>query len=202
MRDHWQSLLSELNYQPGETIIDIGGAMDPCPLADIVVDVVNLGRGGKEYFLCDITTYGLPFPDKSFDICLCSQTLEDLTNPSVPLLEMKRIAKRGIIESPYRGYESVPQLHNAYKVEGSMDIFSFGCSHHKWLIEDINGKLVFTPKIYYYLMKYPIPKWTGEGQIHFLWNDSYEFELNLDIFEHFIDENYRVFRENNRRFWE
>lgn len=202
MRNHWQEILKVIKYQPGETILDVGGAMDPMPIADMVVDVIDLGLGGKNYTIMDITSEPLPFADKSYDIVICSQTLEDLASPTLILREMSRVGKRGIIESPHRGPESVKSMMPAYKGSGEEIPFCFGAYHHKWLIELIDNTLVFTPKNYLFLMRHPIPKWTGPGGVNIAWYNNIPFRVNLDIHEQSFDENYKKFKEDNKKYWE
>lgn len=204
MRDHWQRLLNELNYKEGQKIIDIGGAYDPVPIADEVVDIVDLGRGGKHYTLLDITYQSLPFPDKSFDIAICCQTLEDISSPALVMVEMSRVAKRGIIEVPHRGPESVKSVHP----DGA---WCFGLSHHKWLIEereDAGGKfLLFVPKTQLRLMRWPIPRWNGPTGIHYVWENEIRFHMFYDNHDHGImhadaNNDFARFQEESRQYWE
>ena len=206
MKDHWKRLLAGLDYKPGETIVDIGGAMDPVPIADAVIDLISPTVEVGTFFQVDITSQPLPFSDKLFDICVCSQTLEDLTSPMLVLGEMQRIAKRGVIEVPHRGIESLKNMHyNGYsKPHYAMpEVWHFGTGHHKWLIEQYgDDMLLFTPKIQYMLMRHPIPKWNGPGGITFYWKDSFQYGLLYDIDEQTVDENFKSFRERNRQYWE
>jgi hypothetical protein len=204
MKDHWFDLLKRLDYKSGQTIIDIGGAMDPVPIADVVVDLIDLGKGGKSYTKLDVCTQPLPFENKSFDIAICCQTLEDLFCPTLILAEMQRVAKRGIIQSPHRGPES---LKNTYyecrRQPHSMDeIWHFGTEHHKWLIEEKDGYLWFTPKVQYMLMVHPIPQWRGPGGIDHMWENNIKAKVFYDIDEFGTLDNYKIFREDNRQFWE
>lgn len=206
MKDHWKRLLAGLDYKSGESIIDIGGAMDPVPIADVVVDLIPPTTKVDKFYQVDITCQGLPFQDKSFDICVCSQTLEDLTSPMLVLSEMQRVAKRGVIEVPHRGVESLKNLHYNGKPKPSYampEVWHFGVGHHKWLIEQHGeNMLLFTPKIQYMLMRHPIPKWNGPGGITFYWKDGFKFGLMYDIDEQVVDQNFMDFRERNRQFWE
>lgn len=190
MRLHWQDLLRQLNYRPGETILDVGGAMDPVPIADVIIDCADLGRGGKSYTILDLCINTFPFPDNHFDICICSQTLEDLASPGLALLEMSRVAKRGIIEVPHRGAESIK-----FFWAPDHSVWTFGANHHKWLIEEIDDKLNFTIKRYDLLMKYPIEKWNGPGGIRFQWENEIPHNIIYDINDSVIDSNYNKFYE-------
>ncbi len=205
MKYHWQTLLEELKYRSGEKILDVGGAMDPVPIADVVIDLGNLGLGGKSYTLLDLCSDVFPFPDKYFDICICSQTLEDLACPHLAIKEMSRVAKRGVIECPHRGPESL--VNNYYdslpKPEYSLDnVWCFGTEHHKWLIEIIKDKLCFTIKNPVYLMWHPVPKWNGPGGIKYIWHDKIDYLLMYDISPLNMHQNYADFRERNKQYWE
>jgi SAM-dependent methyltransferase len=204
MRDHWQDLLKRLDWQEGQSIIDIGGAMDPVPIADEVVDIVNLGRGGKHYTILDLCADTLPFPDNAFDICVCSNTLEDLGSPALILREMSRVAKRGIIDVPHRGPESLMNTHyDGYpKPSYAMSpVWCFGTEHHKWLIEEIDGVLCLVVKNQRALSMYPIPEWRGPSHVSFAWENSIPHETLYDVDMDVINRNYQDFRDNNREFW-
>jgi ubiquinone/menaquinone biosynthesis C-methylase UbiE len=205
MKDHWEKLLASLNYKTGEKILDVGGAMDPVPIADVVIDLGNLGLGGKSYTLLDLCSDPFPFPDKYFDICICSQTLEDLASPKLAIKEMSRVAKRGIIECPHRGPESlVSTSYNSLPKPpySRNDVWCFGTEHHKWLIEEIDQYLCFTIKSQIYLMYHPIPKWTGPTQIQYLWKDKIDYLLMYDISPYNMHANYSNFREKYKQYWE
>lgn len=205
MEAHWKELLAILNYQDGESILDVGGAMDPVPIADQVIDIMNLNRGGKAYTLLDLCCDEFPFDDKSFDICICSQTLEDLASPRLALREMARVCKRGIIEVPHRGPESIKNTYSLHgkKPDWAMDeTWCFGTEHHKWLIEVIDNKLIFTVKNYLHLMYNPIPQWKGPGGIRFVWHDTIPHNVMYDIHPESMFANYQDFRERSRCYWE
>ena len=205
MKHHWQELLTLVDYRPGQRILDVGGAMDPVPIADVVVDCYDLGLGGKSYTLLDLCADTLPFPDNYFDVCICSQTLEDLACPMLALREMSRVAKRGIIECPHRGMESLRVSQNSLVQKpvysSDVDVWCYGTEHHKWLIENVNGELFFTVKNMVYLALHPIPKWTGDNQVRFVWHDRIPHKVFYDIDPRSMHMNYHDFRERNRMYW-
>lgn len=194
MRLHWQRLLQELDHKPGEKIIDIGGGMDPVPIADVVVDIADFGLGGKSYTILDLASDMFPFDDNSFDIAICCQTLEDLTSPTLAIKEISRVAKRGVIEVPHRGAESVPHRTD----DG---LCWFGTNHHKWLIEDIDGTLMFIPKRADMLCRFTIPKWIGPGGIHIMWQNEIPAKILPDIHEELVALNYVDFKQRTEEFW-
>jgi SAM-dependent methyltransferase len=205
MKDHWQQLLDKLEYKPSEKILDVGGAMDPVPIADVVIDLYNLDRGGKQYVLLDLCCDTFPFPDNYFDICICSQTLEDLASPRLAIREISRVAKRGVIECPHRGPESVKTSYNDYvdkpPYAESVDVWCYGTEHHKWLVENISGTLKFRPKNMIYLMMHNIPKWTGPTGVTFYWKDNIQYDIAYDIDPRFMHEDYFLFRERTKQYW-
>jgi hypothetical protein len=206
MKNHWRDLLALLDYKEGERIIDIGGGMDPVPIADQVVDIMDFGLGGKAFTQLDLCCDRLPFPDKSFDICICSQTLEDLASPSLAIIEMNRVAKRGIIEVPHRGPESVKTSYNDMvdkpPYAQDADVWCYGTEHHKWLIEHIDGELRFIYKNPIYLMMHPIPKWCGQTGIRYQWKGMIRGGIAYDIDPRLMHQNYFEFRERTREFWD
>ena len=122
---------------------------------------------------------------------------------------MSRVAKRGIIEVPHRGIESVKNMNynNHPKPPGALDeVWSFGTGHHKWLIEeheiDNVKHLHFVPKIPYMLMRHPIPKWNGVGGLSTIWQGGIPWTVLYDIDEPTVDMDYARFRATNRKFWE
>lgn len=107
---------------------------------------------------------------------------------------MSRVAKRGVIEVPHRGKES---LKNNYEE----NIWCFGTEHHKWLIEIIDKYICFTIKNSIYLMYHPIPRWNGPDNIKYLWNDKIDYLLMYDICPKNMHDNYTDFRERNKEYW-
>ncbi|MFX0200139.1 MAG: methyltransferase domain-containing protein, partial [Candidatus Hodarchaeota archaeon] len=136
----YQSRFFNFGIKPTDKVLDIGSGNVPFQLAthlaDITIEDDNYGRAGvpfknidgKPFFECNIEN--LPFKDKEFDFVYCSHVLEHVTNPEKACDELTRIAKRGYIETPKPSKDL--WLNNA-KV-----------SHHRWAVENINSKLVFT----------------------------------------------------------
>ena len=71
----------------------------------------------------------LPFKDKEFDYVICNQVLEHVEHPEAFVKELCRVARRGYIETP--------RLLGEYL---------FPKKSHKWVILDIDKKLVFYEK--------------------------------------------------------
>lgn len=76
-----------------------------------------------------VDAHRMPFPDQSFDLILCSNTLEHLHSPGVALKEMRRVGKRLWLTwtpwfSPFGGHEFSP-LHYFGKTKGSIHEVEF-----------------------------------------------------------------------------
>jgi len=136
----YQSRFFNFGIKPTDKVLDIGSGNIPFRLAthlvDITIDDDDYGRGGvpfkhiegKPVFECNIEN--LPFKDKEFDFVYCSHVLEHVVNPERACNELMRVAKHGYIETPTPSKDL--WLNNAE------------VSHHRWAVENINGKLVFT----------------------------------------------------------
>ncbi len=126
-------------------MLDVGGWLSPEPRATHVVDLMpwetrgvrlNLAALPGERFTKDTWVqkdflsegFALPFPDKFFDLVICGQTVEDLTDPNQLLEEMKRVSRAGLIESPSRVSEQtlgVRDRESGYP----------GHPHHCWIMD-------------------------------------------------------------------
>ena len=133
-----KSILNTINNYSFKSFIDIGGAEGYT--ANLVRKLFNADvrstdlsvsacRRAKEIYNieaipCDI--HSLPFPDNTFDIVLCSETLEHVTNYQQAIAELLRITKDVLIitvphESPELVQENiknkVPHGHiNAFDI--------------------------------------------------------------------------------------
>lgn len=85
--------------------------------------------------LCDREPW--PYPDRFFDFCTCSHTLEDIRDPLWVCSEMQRVSKRGYIEVPSMRFELTRGREAGVPV---------GLSHHFWVIERRGDELIFHPK--------------------------------------------------------
>src|SRR5258708_1424846 len=110
MPSHLEASLAAL--PTSARILDAGGWFLPLNRATHVVDLMpyetRRGRlslersdderfSNKTWFQADFCspTLRLPFDEKYFDFCTCTQTLEDLANPAPLLGELRRIARPG-----------------------------------------------------------------------------------------------------------
>ncbi len=121
-------------------ILDAGSGMASNPRANILMDKYLQGdstsritgtlmiRKGQTMICGDLEA--MPFLDKSFDIVICSQTLEHVDNPEKACAELVRVGRSGFITAPNetverRRYERREKLY------------------HKWLIKQRGTHLDF-----------------------------------------------------------
>ncbi len=150
-------LSSQLSAMPvGAKILDAGGWFNPCLAATHVVDLMPYeSRRGRlnldplpgerfskatwcqaEFLRPDLR---LPFPDGHFDFSLCTQTIEDLTDPIPLLRELERVSRAGYVESPSRLAEQTTGVRDRITNRA-------GHPHHHWIVDAMPGLLELSPK--------------------------------------------------------
>jgi len=137
-------------------ILDLGGWFKPEPRATHVVDylpwetrgaTLNLERLPGERFTRETwfqvdflkADLRLPFEDKSFDIVLCGQTVEDLAAPESLLREMQRVGRAGVVECPSRLTEQTIGVRDRMGKRP-------GHPHHHWIVESTGRDLLLYSK--------------------------------------------------------
>lgn len=135
----------------GARVLDVGGWAKPLPRADVVLDLLPYATRGlygaeddtPERFtestwiqrdICDHEPW--PFADDSFDVAVCSHTLEDVRDPVWVCRELSRVARRGYVEVP------APVEELTFGVQGPW----VGWGHHHWICEAEGTGLRFTFK--------------------------------------------------------
>jgi ubiquinone/menaquinone biosynthesis C-methylase UbiE len=68
--------------------------------------------------------YSLPFPDKSFDLAICSHVIEHVEYPRKLLMEIKRISKCQIFEVPIDFSFSVDKKFKHFNAYGHINIYT------------------------------------------------------------------------------
>ncbi|MBR8835806.1 MAG: hypothetical protein DSM106950_17755 [Stigonema ocellatum SAG 48.90 = DSM 106950] len=137
-------------------IMDAGGWFKPFPRATHVVDIMPWETRGarlqleplekerftkETWFQLDFLAPELkiPFDDKYFDFSICSQTLEDLSEPIYLIHELIRVSRAGYIEVPSRLHEQTIGVKDAFSDR-------LGHPHHHYIIDNEEGTLVFCSK--------------------------------------------------------
>lgn len=130
-------------------VLDVGGGVSAFCRADCVIDILPYDErrpcyGGSDrrhtretWITQDICRAGWPFGDKEFDFVVCSHVLEDVRDPLRVCEEMIRVGKRGYVETPSRLAETTRGVARSYMA---------GHTHHRWLVDMVGGKIVFTMK--------------------------------------------------------
>ncbi len=131
----------KLDINKRDKVIEVGGGHNPHPKSQVVVDKFidsNYHRQSdikvmKHQTFLQADGEDLPFEDKEFDYVICNQVLEHTENPAAFLTEQMRVAKKGYIE--------VPSLIGEYL---------FPKKSHKWLILELDNKLILVDKEKYW----------------------------------------------------
>lgn len=127
-----------LGISDSDRVLDVGGAGNPFPRANVVCDLTFascIQRNGAPGVLRADVEYveapaeKLPFKDLEFDFVWCSQVLEHVLDPAAACRELARVARRGFVEVPSR----VGELTN-------------GNPTHRWIVDVEAGTLVFRPR--------------------------------------------------------
>ncbi len=113
-------------------VLDVGGATNRIARADVVLDLLPSADVVRD--ICDREPW--PFDDGEFDFAICSHTLEDVRDPVWVCAELGRVARAGYVEVPSRLEEQSWGVHGDW----------VGWSHHRWLVDVVDGGLVFGHK--------------------------------------------------------
>lgn len=155
----WQRAVQEFGIKPGDRVLDVGGGDMPFERADVVTDAFlseSHHRGGrpirndKQYVECRVEQ--MPFVDKEFDFVYCNHVLEHTDDPIAACRELIRVAKRGYIEVPCYWAEYV-----------------FSDTVHYWMIDWVDGSLVFRSKPYRQATREDTP---FKGVVHKYWAEN------------------------------
>lgn len=167
-----EEVVRRLGIQNETRVLDVGGAGARFPFGTTTIaDIQEPNWDAERYHRVDICREPLPFDDNEFDVCLCTQTLEDLYNPFLPLDEIRRVAKRGYIETPHRGLES------NFSLSSHMGMFP-GWGHHRWMFEDIGNSTIKVVPKFWQLMRHEaeqIVVWNGPTSFSFYWEGTFQW---------------------------
>lgn len=128
---------NDLSIHRKDHVLEVGSGHNPSYRSNVIADKYidnNRHRCGdikiyphQQFIQADGEL--LPFKDKEFDYVICNQVLEHVEHPKLFLDEICRVGKRGYIETP-----------------SLIGEFLFPKESHKWVILDIDDKLILYPK--------------------------------------------------------
>ena len=133
--DDSRALEQILGIGPELRVLEIGGAANPFPRANVVCDITfasSAQRNGAPAVIREDVTYvespaeKLPFDDGTFDFVYCTQVLEHVRDPERACREISRVAPRGFVEVPSRFGELIN-----------------GNPSHRWVIDRDGDTLLF-----------------------------------------------------------
>jgi SAM-dependent methyltransferase len=130
-------LIESFGIGPTDLVLDVGSGQNPNLRADVLCDYFLTDHseracGGAPVLdrpLVVADAERLPFRDAAFDFVVCSHLLEHVRRPERLLCELRRVARRGYIETPHRVHEQL-----------------YGNPFHKWLVSLEDGGLRLSPK--------------------------------------------------------
>ena len=201
-----QDVCNYLEKKQYKRVLDVGGAMNPWarkyvthyldlfdPKAyhqDMIINDADLQRSIS--FIGDVcSTKGWDevienkCNNGKFDFVICSQILEDIRNPDLPLQMMPIIAKEGYISVPTKGIE----LSKDVEAYGEKEGWGFkgayrGYCHHRWIFTVIDSELILIPKLNFLetLEGIDQPNPLGAGDLSIFWKEDIPFKfINNDF---------------------
>ena len=227
----FRDLNGRFNLKDSDRVLDIGGSGGQVEEVqiDTLIDAVHpeyfrkmythilpperrpaFDVNARHFIQLDLCRDCFPVPDKAFDFCIFTHTLEDLYDPRLALAEIGRVAKRGLIVTPSRGAEMVftpfditDWLTGGARVPGH--------AHHHWFVEVLAGKLTITPKHYplLYSPEFHVVGWSGPAECEYYWEgqpnvtfwESLDFRELLSDYRRFLAANGQRLRTGRVLFW-
>src|SRR3954471_8447419 len=170
-------------------VLDVGGWAKPFARADWVLDLMpyetrglyGYEQGDRTAERFSVDTWVVrdmcrrepwPFDDEQFDFAICSHTLEDIRDPIWVCHELQRVARAGYIECPSRAAEQTWGVHGQW----------VGWSHHRWLVDVVDGVLRFAFKSAvlqvrdHYPYRYEETLSEEERNVVLWWDGSFAYE--------------------------
>ena len=173
---------------PKFSLIDIGSYGNPWSIDYITATLdINECNHGEINFKGNMSSHYiwneiLEYVNKNgkFDFCVCTHTLEDISNPKLVCDMMEKISNGGFIAIPSKYAE----CHRSYSCEGSIR----GAIHHRWIYNIENNNFIGYPKLsfteYLECCEQLGQNYSDEkGELSFFWKDSVNFNIvNNDFF--------------------
>ena len=173
---------------PKFSLIDIGSYGNPWCIDYITATLdINECNHGEINFKGNMSSHYiwneiLEYVNKNgkFDFCVCTHTLEDISNPKLVCDMMEKISNGGFIAIPSKYAE----CHRSYSCEGPIR----GAMHHRWIYNIENNNFIGYPKLsfteYLECCEQLGQNYSDEkGELSFFWKDSVNFNIvNNDFF--------------------
>jgi hypothetical protein len=165
-------------------ILDVGGWHNQWA-SEYVTDVIDIQEVmGVNFYIGNInmpyvwnTIQEVIKKEGKFDFCICTHTLEDVSNPRLAIEMMPLIAKEGFIAIPSK-YDELRK--NQYGFRGSI--------HHRWIYNiEKNNTIMAYPKINYLEIS-PISDLIGN--LYNSYNEELQFFWKDDLPINFINNDY------------
>jgi len=140
-----------------ENIVDIGSGNVPFKLANVTIDGFSPATH-KTNLECE------ELPHSFYDFIYCRHTLEDLTDNSLLLSEIKKKSKIGYLETPS------PLAECCRGIDGDTDYNKIGYGHHHSILWVENEILYCIPKILKFMQNFDQTFIRNELFIDYMWN--------------------------------
>jgi len=183
-------------------VIDVGGAMGSWaePRVDAYLDINSTSylKGKSEALLFDGNLSDPEGYDSilayvaehgKFDFAICTQTLEDIRNPSFVLQMLSKIAKEGYIDVPSKYHEfRIAEVPKPLSDWGQTR-YNRGYTGHRWILNMHNKVFEMYPKLPFVFnlaglnfLKSDDSTPLEKGMLCFWWKDSIEWKIVGDDF--------------------
>lgn len=182
-----------------QTIVDIGGAMgswaDDFVTAYLDYNSTTYLGGKTDALLFDgnISDYEgwrsiLEHVSHNgrFDFAICTQTLEDIRNPSLVLKMLPQIAKQGYIDVPSKYHEFRINEKPDPPMSWGLESHTIGYTGHRWILNMADGVFELYPKLPFVEHLAGL-KWLNSDppeklMLCFWWKDDIPFRIVGDDF--------------------
>lgn len=199
------------------SVLDVGGAMgswaEPNVAAYLDCNATQYLAGKSKALLFDgnisdpdgwaaILEY--VYRHGKFDFAICTQTLEDIRNPSFVCQQLPKVAKAGYIDVPskYHEFKVCEKPCDEDRVKWGLKGHILGYTGHRWIMNMEDSVLVMYPKLPFieHLTGIDFPEETPGHVLCFWWKGNIPVKI---VNDDFIGPNpyyvYKYYREGLRR---